>query len=71
MSERMTGTVRWFNTAKGYGFISPDEGERDVFVHYTAIQSEDRFRNLQEEERVEFTIEETEKGPQAIDVVRL
>ena len=69
MSERTTGTVKWFNRSKGYGFIEPEEGP-DVFVHYSAIQ-EGGFRNLEEGERVEFTIESSPKGPQAANVVRL
>lgn len=69
MSERVTGTVKWFNTTKGYGFISCDTGD-DVFVHYSAIQGQG-FRNLEEGERVEFSIEQSPKGPQASGVVRL
>lgn len=68
--QRIKGTVRWFNRTKGYGFIRPDEGDRDVFVHYTAIVGQG-FRNLEEGERVEFTIRETPKGLQAEQVVRL
>lgn len=68
--RRVKGTVRWFNRTKGYGFIRPDEGDRDVFVHYTAIVGQG-FRNLEEGERVEFTIRETPKGLQAEQVVRL
>ncbi|MFZ8843906.1 cold-shock protein [Thermoflexus sp.] len=68
--QRVRGTVRWFNRTKGYGFIRPDEGDRDVFVHYTAIVGQG-FRNLEEGERVEFTIRETPKGLQAEQVVRL
>jgi len=67
MSERVTGTVKWFNTSKGYGFISRPGGP-DVFVHYTAIQSEG-FRNLEEGQKVEFTIEQGPKGLQAAKVV--
>jgi CspA family cold shock protein len=66
MSERETGTVKWFNASKGYGFISREEGE-DVFVHYSAIKA-DGFRTLEEGQRVEFNIEETPKGLQAADV---
>jgi CspA family cold shock protein len=66
MSERVTGTVKWFNTAKGYGFISRPDGA-DVFVHYSAI-SADGFRNLEEGQQVEFTIEQGPKGLQAANV---
>lgn len=71
--ERVTGTVKWFSRVKGWGFIQKDgatEDDKDVFVHYTAIRGEG-YRNLFEGDRVEFTIEETPKGPQASDVVRL
>ena len=69
MDERVTGTVKWFNAAKGYGFISRDDGE-DVFVHYSAIQSEG-YRKLNEGQLVEFTIEEGTKGLQAANVVAM
>ena len=69
MSERVIGTVKWFNTGKGYGFIER-EGGPDVFVHYTAIQGEG-FRNLEEGQRVEFSIEQGQKGPQATNVTLL
>jgi CspA family cold shock protein len=69
MSERVTGTVKWFNSEKGYGFIAR-EGGPDVFVHYSAI-SGSGFRNLAEGEEVEFTVESSPKGPQAADVVKL
>jgi CspA family cold shock protein len=69
MSERVRGTVRWFNAGKGYGFISRENGE-DVFVHYSALQSEG-YRSLDEGQRVEFTIESGPKGLQASNVVTL
>jgi len=66
MSETQTGTVKWFSDQKGYGFIARDNGE-DVFVHHSAIQ-EPGFRTLREGERVEFTIEQGQKGPAAANV---
>ncbi|UCF62429.1 MAG: cold-shock protein [Anaerolineaceae bacterium] len=67
MSERILGTVKWFNGGKGYGFIEREEGE-DVFVHYSAIVG-DGFRNLDEGQRVEFNVEQGLKGLQATNVV--
>jgi CspA family cold shock protein len=66
MSQRVTGTVKWFNAAKGYGFIERDSGP-DAFVHHSAIRGEG-FRNLEEGQRVEFNVEQGPKGPQATDV---
>ena len=66
MSERIIGTVKWFNGSKGYGFIER-EGGADVFVHFSAIQS-DGYRNLEEGQRVEFSVEQGAKGPQASNV---
>jgi len=61
------GTVKWFNADKGYGFIAPDDGSGDVFVHHSAIQT-DGFRTLQENQRVEYTTAQGPKGPQAEQV---
>jgi CspA family cold shock protein len=67
MSERITGTVKWFNGSKGYGFLAR-EGGADVFVHFSAIQG-DGFKNLEEGQKVEFAVEQGPKGPQASNVV--
>ncbi|MBU0558448.1 MAG: cold-shock protein [Bacteroidetes bacterium] len=67
MAERKSGTVKWFNSSKGYGFIQQAEGE-DVFVHYQSITG-DGFKTLEEGQKVEFTIGEGQKGPQAKDVI--
>ena len=64
----MKGTVKWFNDSKGYGFIQQPDGD-DVFVHFSAIEGEG-FRTLAEGETVEFEIRESEKGPQAANVIR-
>jgi CspA family cold shock protein len=66
MSERETGTVKWFDERKGYGFIDRDNGD-DIFVHYSQIAGAG-FRNLQEGERVEFSVGQGRKGPAAEDV---
>lgn len=66
MSERITGTVKWFSRTKGYGFITQPNGP-DVFVHYSAIQA-DGFRNLNEGQQVEFTVQEGPKGLHAVEV---
>jgi CspA family cold shock protein len=65
-----TGTVKWFNDAKGYGFIAPENGGKDVFVHFSNI-SGDGFKTLVEGARVEFETREGQKGPEAYDVVPL
>jgi CspA family cold shock protein len=67
---RTTGTVKWFNDSKGFGFITPEDGQKDCFVHHTAIQA-DGFKTLTEGERVEFDVVQGDKGPAAQNVVRL
>jgi len=64
---KTTGTVKWFNDHKGFGFITPDDGSDDVFVHHTAIEAQG-FRSLQEDQAVEFEISQGQKGPQAKNV---
>ena len=66
---RLNGTVKWFNDSKGFGFITPEDGSRDCFVHHSAIQS-DGFRSLAEGESVEFDLVEGEKGPAAENVTK-
>ncbi|MFC1539816.1 cold-shock protein [Candidatus Latescibacterota bacterium] len=61
------GKVKWFNDHKGFGFITPDDGSEDVFVHQTAIESQG-FRTLQEDQEVEFEVTQGQKGPQATNV---
>jgi CspA family cold shock protein len=67
MTERINGTVKWFNAAKGYGFIGRDDGD-DVFVHFSAIQAEG-YRRLEKGQQVEFSLEQGPKGLQAASVV--
>lgn len=67
---RTTGRVKWFNESKGFGFITPDDGSKDCFVHYTAIQG-NGFRTLAEGEQVEFDVTEGPKGPAAENVSKL
>ncbi len=69
MAERVQGTVKWFNDQKGYGFLS-QSGGKDVFVHHSAIQAEGH-RTLSEGDRVEFSIEQGQRGPAAANVVKL
>ena len=68
MSDRETGTVKWFNNSKGFGFIEREEGD-DVFVHYSSIRDDGGFRTLNEGQKVEFAISKGEKGLQADDVI--
>ncbi|HKG91098.1 MAG TPA: cold shock domain-containing protein [Gemmatimonadaceae bacterium] len=67
---RMTGTVKWFNDAKGFGFITRDDGQKDCFVHHSAIQGQG-FKSLAEGERVEFDVVQGQKGPAAENVKKL
>ena len=67
MPERELGVVKWFNAEKGYGFVQRDSGEKDVFVHFSAINSEG-FKTLREGQRVEFEVVQGQKGPQAQNV---
>jgi len=68
MSNTVTGVVKWFNEEKGFGFLTPSEGGKDVFVHFRSIASEG-FKSLNEGQQVTFTIEQGQKGPQAANVV--
>ncbi|HET6617337.1 MAG TPA: cold-shock protein [Gemmatimonadota bacterium] len=69
MADRMTGTVKWFNDAKGFGFIQQENGP-DVFVHFSAIQA-DGFKSLSENDKVEFEVTQGPKGPQAANVTKV
>jgi CspA family cold shock protein len=70
MADRQTGTVKWFSDKKGFGFIIPEQGGEDLFVHYSEIEG-DGFRTLEENDRVEFTVGHTDKGPNAQEVIKL
>ncbi len=62
-----TGTVKWFNSEKGYGFITPEDGSKDLFVHFSAIQA-DGYKTLNEGQKVEYEATQGQKGPQASNV---
>jgi cold shock protein len=70
MAESMTGVVKWFNSTKGFGFISPDGGSADVFVHFSAI-SGSGYKSLEEGQKVQFSTEKGQKGLQAVNVTVL
>lgn len=70
MSNKMTGLLKWFNPEKGFGFITPEDCSKDVFVHFSAIQSSD-FKTLDEGQKVEFSIENGAKGSSAANVIAL
>lgn len=70
MAERKTGTIKWFDEDKGYGFIEPDEGSEDVFLHFSELNQEG-FKTIEEDERVEFEVEQGPKGLKATNVDRL
>ncbi|EJA9518871.1 cold shock domain-containing protein [Salmonella enterica subsp. enterica serovar Agona] len=70
MTTKITGLVKWFNPEKGFGFIMPKDGSKDVFVHFSAIQSNE-FRTLNENQEVEFSVEQGPKGPSEVNVVAL
>ena len=67
---RMTGTVKWFNDAKGFGFITRDDGQKDCFVQHSGIQGQG-FKSLAEGERVEFDVVQGQKGPAAENVTKI
>ena len=63
------GTVKWFNNSKGYGFITPEDGGQDVFVHHNSIQGEG-YKSLDEGQSVEFEVQQGQKGPEAVNVAK-
>lgn len=65
MTNQQTGTVKWFNESKGYGFIAPDDGGKDLFAHFREIQGAQGYKTLAENARVQFTVTQGAKGPQA------
>jgi CspA family cold shock protein len=68
MTNSQTGTVKWFNEGKGYGFIAPDDGSKDLFAHFRDIQGADGYKTLAENARVQFDVAQGAKGPQATNI---
>ncbi|MGR3806440.1 cold-shock DNA-binding protein family [Pasteurella testudinis DSM 23072] len=68
--SKLTGSVKWFNSTKGFGFITPANGSKDLFVHFSGIVG-DNYRTLEEGARVEFNVQDSQRGPAAVDVVVL
>ncbi|MDH2997767.1 cold-shock protein [Pasteurellaceae bacterium LFhippo2] len=68
--SKLIGTVKWFNSDKGFGFITPENGGKDVFVHFSGIVG-DKYKTLNEGAKVEFNVQDSQRGPSAIDVVAL
>jgi CspA family cold shock protein len=66
-----TGVVKWFNESKGYGFIAPDDGGKDLFAHFREIQGAEGFKTLAENARVQFSVTQGPKGPQASNIVTI
>jgi CspA family cold shock protein len=66
-TDMSTGTVKWFNEAKGFGFITPDDGSKDLFVHFSAIQASG-FKTLKESDKVQYEVEQSPKGPRAANI---
>ncbi|KMK52460.1 cold-shock protein [[Actinobacillus] muris] len=66
--SKLIGTVKWFNSVKGFGFIAPEQGGDDVFVHFSAIISESSYRNLKDGDKVEFEMQQSDRGASALNV---
>lgn len=66
--SKQTGTVKWFNASKGFGFITPDQGGKDVFVHFSAIESNGGYRTLEDGAKVEFGVQDSDRGASAVNV---
>ncbi len=69
--SRVTGTVKWFNATKGFGFITPEQGGEDIFVHYSAIENNGGYRTLEDGAKVEFELQQSDRGSSAINVKKL